>query len=222
MHFLRQKEIYLKYVKRGNHVIDVGANCGHICLLLSNIVGKTGKVYAYEAVKPTFEKLQANIKDYRLYNNITLFNYAVNDSCESITITVPGDDYGQASMKKHQTGSWAVSQQITVFSCDSITLDKQIGLFGKVDFIKMDIEGAELLALKGSVEILKKFKPVLYIEVFKHWTMEFGYHPIDIYNFLRNMGYKKFIIENPEGMFDLNDPVKQLDSDYSADLICVY
>ena len=97
-----------------------------------------------------------------------------------------------------------------------------INLFEKIDFIKLDIEGAELPALKGAVEIIKKFRPVLYIEVFKEWTKEFGYHPFDLYCFLRELGYKKFILETPKGMSALDDPYDQLNQDYSADLICVF
>ena len=181
---LRHKCVYLEYVKAGDYVIDVGANYGIITLLLSDITGRKGKVFSYEALVPVFETLQKNLRALRFYDNVCAFNLAVSDSNEMISITVPGDDFGQASMKTHQTGSWLLSDKITSYQCQGIQLDEHLKGGAKIDFIKLDIEGAELLALKGAVDILKRFKPVLYIEIYKGWTKEFGYHPIDIYQFL--------------------------------------
>jgi len=217
----REKLVYLAYVRKGDHVIDIGANYGVISLLLSNITGARGKVYSYEAVKPTFDILSANIFTYRFYDNLQLYNYAVSDTREPVTIIVPGNDYGQASMKIHESGSWTENTANTVYTCSCIKLDDHLAHFEKVDFIKLDIEGAELPALKGAAEVIKKFRPVLYVEVFKNWTKEFGYHPMDLYNFIKESGYRRFFIKTPDGINALADPAIQLNQDYSADLICL-
>ncbi|MDE3143226.1 MAG: FkbM family methyltransferase [Bacteroidota bacterium] len=219
---LRQKSVYLKYVKSGDYVIDVGANYGIITLLLSDITGRKGKVFSYEALPPVFETLQKNLRSLRFYDNINVFNLAVTDKNELITISVPGEDFGQASMKAHQSGSWALSDKISSYQCQSVQLDEHLKDIAKIDFIKLDIEGAELLALHGAVRIIKKFKPVLYVEIYKEWTKEFGYHPIDIYQFLYKLGYRKFIVEMATTSFEVKNAETDLDLNCSADMICIF
>ena len=218
----RQKYVYLKFVKKGNCAIDIGANVGDVTLLLSNIVGKEGKVFSYEAVKPTYEKLLLNINANKFYNNITAFNLAVGDVEKEISVTVPGNGFGQVSMQVHKKGSWNSASRFTVFKTHCILLDHHMADFKKVDFIKIDIEGAELLALKGAVEIINKFKPVLYVEVYKGWTKEFNYHPLDVYQYIKSFGYSEYFIVTPQTITRLTNPELQLNLDYSADLICIY
>lgn len=64
------------------------------------------------------------------------------------------------------------------------------------DFIKCDVEGAELLVLKGGEETLKSKKPVIFIELLRKWAQKFNYHPNEVIKFLKNLGYKCFIISN--------------------------
>jgi ubiquinone/menaquinone biosynthesis C-methylase UbiE len=90
-----QKSLYLSLEKNGDYVIDIGANIGNITLLLSNIVGKRGRVFSYEAVKSTYEKLLHDIKINSFYNKIAVFNLAVGNDSQEILITVSGDDYEQ-------------------------------------------------------------------------------------------------------------------------------
>lgn len=217
-----QRSVYLRFVKKGDHVIDIGANIGNITLLLSNIVGKKGKVFSYEAVKPTYEKLLQNITTNAFYNNIAAFNLAVGNESKEVLIMVPGDDYGQASMQTHQKGSWTSAADFTTFASSCIMLDNEVSKFEKLDFIKIDIEGAELPAIKGAEQLVKKFKPVLYIEVYKEWTKEFNYHPLDLYQYIKSLGYKKFNIVTHKGITDLKNPEEQLNEDYSADLVCIF
>jgi len=222
VNILRQKCVYLQYVNSGDFAIDVGANYGLITLLLSDITGRKGKVFSYEALPPVFATLEKNLSSFRFYDNVNAYNLAVADKNELISITVPGDDFGQASMRTHQTGSWSLSDKTTSYQCQAIRLDEHLKDAAKIDFIKLDIEGAELLALQGAVKIIQKFKPVLYVEIYKEWTKEFGYHPIDLYHFLKKLGYRKFIVETPTTNFEIKNPEAELDLNYSADLVCIF
>ena len=58
------------------------------------------------------------------------------------------------------------------------------------DFIKCDVEGAELFVFKGGVNTLKKYKPIIFTEMLRKWSKKFGYHPNDIINLLSGLGYQ--------------------------------
>jgi hypothetical protein len=59
----------------------------------------------------------------------------------------------------------------------------------RLDFVKIDVEGAELDVLKGAVESIKRFHPLIYCEVFEKWAQSFGYTPGDLFAYLAGLGY---------------------------------
>ena len=62
------------------------------------------------------------------------------------------------------------------------------------DVIKIDVEGAELLVLRGAVKCLERHKPVLVCEMLRKWSANFDYHPNRIIEFLAGFGYECFEI----------------------------
>ena len=77
------------------------------------------------------------------------------------------------------------------------TLDavvKEVGL-RKVNFIKIDVEGYEMNVLKGSVEILQKYHPILLMEIDNIWLARYGSSYDEILSFLSPLGYKQVILE---------------------------
>jgi hypothetical protein len=62
----------------------------------------------------------------------------------------------------------------------------------KVDFIKCDCEGAELLVFKGAKNVIYADKPIVFTEMLRKWSAKFGYHPNDIINFFGELGYSCF------------------------------
>jgi FkbM family methyltransferase len=191
-----EKRLYLKLVHRGDVVFDVGANFGHFTLLFSDLIGPNGSVHAFEPVVPTFENLSRRIKADALYANIVIKSAACSDKSGSAEITVPGDDYGQASMCQHQMGSWATTSNLKTYPIQTIKLDDYAASqsLKVVDFIKCDAEGAELLVLRGAVTILQRWQPLLSLEIAEFWTSDFGYCAGDLANFLIGCGYSDFII----------------------------
>jgi FkbM family methyltransferase len=139
-----EKIFYLNHLKRNYVVFDLGANKGYFTKLFCNIVGPFGEVHAFEPVKDTFLE---NIRGFsgNTPANLKLHNLAVGDRNTNIEILVPAGDYGQASLKSHKTGSWHVGQFEQVL-CKMIRLDDYIqeNSISVIDFIKCDIEGAEL------------------------------------------------------------------------------
>ena len=70
---------------------------------------------------------------------------------------------------------------------------EQIG-FGRLDFLKADIEGAELLLLKGGRQTLQRFKPTLLLEIQSCSARLFGHEPAAMFDFLENLGYRAWYL----------------------------
>jgi hypothetical protein len=60
----------------------------------------------------------------------------------------------------------------------------------RIDFIKCDVEGAELFVFKGGIKTIEKYRPIILSEMYLSWTLKFNYQPNDIIKFFENLNYK--------------------------------
>lgn len=135
-----------KYLpKQGDIVIDVGAGTGEEMMIFSKLVGKTGKVYAFEAHPKTFEALSYN-KRLNNLDNVELLNLAISD--ENGFIKIQDSDNSLANKVSKDVDMGFEVEAITI---DSFLKDKDIK---EVDFLKVNIEGAEQLLIQGMKESL--------------------------------------------------------------------
>jgi FkbM family methyltransferase len=220
-----EKILFLNVVGNGDVVFDVGANRGYYTVLFSHLVGKRGQVHAFEPVPTTFSRLSSGLAARKKFDNVYLKRAAVGDvAVRRAAVYLPGEDDGQASLKKHAAGSWETAGTIKNFECEIIRLDDYISSkrLERLDFIKCDIEGAELLALRGAAKCLTKFAPMLYLEVCPDWTKSFGYNPAEISQYLSGFGYSEFyLVKN--GLRRLENPAVELTAEKlvgSANLLC--
>lgn len=220
-----EKVLFLNVVSNGDVVFDVGANRGYYTLLFSHLVGKDGQVHAFEPVPTTFTRLASDTAARKKFDNVYVNRVAVGDAAaSSAELYLPGEDDGQASLKKHAAGSWEAAKTIETFECEIIRLDDYIPSkrISRLDFIKCDIEGAELLALKGATKALTKFAPMLHLEVCPDWTKSFGYNPTEIIEYLSSFGYSEFYLVK-DGLRRLENPAVELSPEKfagSANLLC--
>jgi FkbM family methyltransferase len=191
-----QLSVFLRGIKKGAVVFDVGANMGEFTLLLSHVVGPKGKVYAFEPVPPTFEILSKNIAKSSVKGHVVLNECALSDHQGSAKIYVPISQSTEASLTGHAYASW-VSQQVETFDCRLETLDNyvEVNHIGRVDFVKIDVEGAEMLVLRGMERILRsQSPPVLMLEAFPSWMEDFGFTLSDMFNLLSEHGYVVYFL----------------------------
>ena len=133
-----------KHIKKGDVVLDIGANIGFYTKILSKLTGENGKVYAFEPDKTNFLHLQKNTGHLK---NVTLINKAVSDSTGKITLyqsTLLNVDH-----KTYATDDYTHQTEIDCIRADDAVENK------KVDFIKIDIQGFEYFAFLGMLEIFK-------------------------------------------------------------------
>jgi len=223
-HLVFEKIVYLNLIKKGETILDIGANRGLYTLLFSHLVGKFGQVYAFEPVPSTFKSTSLFLKKYQDYDNVTFQNLGMSETPGKSTIYLPNEDDGQASMKKHDSGSWTQPETVKEIEIELTTLDQVVRIQGiqKIDFIKMDIEGAELLALKGGRKTLTTLQPLVFMEVNQKWTKDFEYHPSELILEFQSLGYDTFYSaeDKIEKIEDLSpDSLNRLLSD-STNVLC--
>lgn len=160
-----------KYITQGAVCIDAGSHIGTEAIWLSNKVGFTGKVYAYEANPTAFQCLKYNCLGLK---NVELHNKALGSRDGFVDIVEVKDNYGMSYTKDGGT--------IPMTRIDDIVLDS-------CNFIKIDCEGAEPDILEGATETIKKFKPILFIEINISALERNGYTPENVFEKLRTLGY---------------------------------
>lgn len=222
--FNLEKILFLNLIQDGDIVFDVGANKGYYTILFSHLVGAAGEVHAFEPLPTTFEALSKEVNKQKKYDNVYLNNNAVSNINDIMTIYVPENDHRQASLTTHKAGSWSDAKNIKSYECKVIKLDEYMQSISKerLDFIKIDVEGAELLALNGFNHSIINFLPIIYLEIFSGWTENFNYRPVDIVEFLISLGYLKFYFVNDK-ITALKNPLEELLEDNfsgSANLLC--
>ena len=147
--------------KEGDIVVDIGAHIGLYTIISSKRVGTKGKVVAIEAHPGNFEMLNSNIKLNQLTNVIPL-NYAVHSKETKIKLYLPS---GESGFTKYNTimPNWINTQEKFV-EVNANTLDYLLQLNQirqeEVNWIKIDVEGAEFEVLKGATNVLSKSKDI--------------------------------------------------------------
>lgn len=151
-------------VKPGMIAYDVGANIGYISLMLTRGVGENGRVFAFEALPDNVRRLKNNLALNGLEEQVSVIPEAVIDSSRKVQFLVgPSGGMGKAQGSAGRE-ELAYAQSIEV---NGISLDEFVSQQGRPtpDLIKIDIEGGEVLALPGMQRLLKKYQPIVLLEL---------------------------------------------------------
>lgn len=171
-------------VKANDVVLDAGANCGHLSIFFSKLVGKDGMVYAFEPDKFNVERINNNIElNQDLLNNIKIeglllwnenkiIDFYEAGTVGSSAVWIPDNDKC-VQKEAVRIDDWIVKNNIK-----------------KLDFIKMDIEGAELEALDGCVQTIENLKPNFAIASYHIVDGEATYIKVEEFFKKRNYPYQ--------------------------------
>lgn len=166
-------------VRPGMKAIDIGAHGGFYALLLSKLVGPAGDVIAFEPLPANFRVLRENLR-INATGNITAELLAVFSHSGELVMEVPGPESFLLA------GPLDDMDERDTVRTRCISLDEYlVGGHRRVDFIKMDVEGAEGDVLKGAKEVVDRYHPTMMIEL--HNVRRAEEHPVAIQ--LQKMGY---------------------------------
>jgi FkbM family methyltransferase len=182
-------DIQLALIDAGSTVFDIGGNYGwYACHVAKQF--PTCSIHSFEPIPATHSFLEKNIQLNHL-QNVKAVPIGFSDSKGSFDFSYDPALSVNASLKNVSAGANVVSVTCQVETVDEYLKGKDV----VIDFIKCDVEGAELLVYKGALETLKSQKPMVFSEMLRKWTSKFDYHPNDIIALFREIGYEIFVIE---------------------------
>ena len=176
-------------IKEGDIVIDVGANIGYYTLIFAQLVGASGKVFAFEPEPKNFEILKKNI-EVNNYQNIIAEQKIVSDESGMVKLFI-----AEKGIVGHRLQQKTDSQKF--IEVESILLDnylKNLNLSEKINFIKIDVEGAEVKVLEGSKIMIEKSDQLkIFTEFNREDIKKYDYNPEYLLSFLIKNKFNFFL-----------------------------
>ncbi|MEP6714594.1 MAG: FkbM family methyltransferase [Terriglobia bacterium] len=176
--------------------VDAGANLGQYTLLAAQRVGASGQVHSFEPSMRMFNELSYNVTLNSLNGICTLNNAALSnlEGTGRLSRYLPGAEvYGSLGRSADPYGRITGYDEVKVTTLD---LYAQENAIKHIDMLKIDIEGAELPALRGAHSILGgEDGPAIIIEMADCNTAAFDYKAIEIWDYLVSLGYAWFAFD---------------------------
>jgi FkbM family methyltransferase len=175
-------------LKKGDVVIDIGANGGFYTLIAAKIVGIEGHVYSCEPGARELELLKNNIKINNL-KNVTVIESAIGNK-EGITEFAIAEDGALNSLLKNDHPSQQIDHWQTVEINTIDNLVKQLNI-EKVNFMKIDVEGAEKMVLEGAKKLMNlNDKITIMFEALELTSNVYGYKPLELIDIFMDAGFR--------------------------------
>jgi FkbM family methyltransferase len=192
-HEIAEQHVMRRILKAGDVAFDVGVHFGFHTTLMSRLVAQDGRVCAFEPNEQLFWSLKRTIRE---LPNVTLYPLGLSDSHRDAVLFVPQADVSTASLAKWRSGS----ERTDLINCELRRLDDLVehGEAPLPDFIKCDVEGAELGVFRGARRTLDTpDAPVVLFESNDAAARAFGYPASAAIEFLADLehaGYRFFDI----------------------------
>lgn len=185
-------------VAPGATCFDIGANYGQYSRLLSPLVGPHGRVYAFEPSSITCRGLRWVGRLLR-WRNVTISQCALSDQPGQFALTIPIKSHGGLGIALAHLGQSidrdGIQEMVQVQTLDGFMAEHGLT---SCDFIKADVEGAELLMLQGARAALQRHRPVLMLEVNAGYLPRHGHNMAQLHAFLEAENYRACLWKNGE------------------------
>jgi len=211
----RETKLMESIIRPGMHVVDIGANIGYYSLLFSRWVGGLGQVYAFEPESENYVML-CYARDAAGRNNLNIENAAVGSDSRVTSIFVNPIHGGDHRLVNPFDG--CMETRVRMVALDDVFSQS------KIDFIKMDIQGSEALALNGMKKMLSTAKKIAIFTEFTPFLLKAaGCRPTDFLNEMIDLGFKFFIIcgNNCLRQVKENEIMSICKIDKSTNLLCL-
>lgn len=188
-----------KYINKDKSIVDVGANIGFFSLMLIKELGFNGDAYLFEPVPYLAKFCKKTFKGKE--NKIHIYNFGLGDDNVTNTIYISKDDnIGWNTLVKEKVRTPMETSEIAIKKFDDLGIEN-------LGFIKIDVEGYEHKVIRGMMDTIKKYSPVLMIEVgwgknsHPHWDEE-----VEAFKSLFQLGYKSFSLDGEEiNFFEISE-----------------
>jgi FkbM family methyltransferase len=176
----------------GDRIVDAGANLGIYTMFLARYAGDRSDIVSIEPIPTTFDILQSNVLSLKL-RNVRLVQCALSNQRRRVVMEVPEDDRKEPV---HYLARIQFSERTrpvsSTFSVEARTLDDLIGREPKrVCLIKYDVEMHELESITGSLALIRRDQPAIYVEIQPDFTHKRSQRD-EIIALLEREGYQPF------------------------------
>lgn len=176
-----ERQLLARYLGSGMTVVDAGANIGIYSRFLAGLVTARGKVHSFEPSPENFRRLKGVVSK---YSNIVLNQAAVGSKSGEIEL------YASDELNVDHRTYPVEGGDRKVVKIDCVALDDYFAPGTKIDLIKMDIQGFELEALRGSTRVLRDNPKIkLLLEFWPFGLRSAGFEPASLLEFLQNDGF---------------------------------
>ena len=198
-------------IQPGAIIYDVGANIGYVSLLLAKATGQNGQVYAFEALPGNVERWHKNMALNGMEARLSLYAGVVTRSAGPVRFLV----HASGGMGKAAGSAGRTDQYQSEISVPGISLDEFVYKQGNPppQFVKMDIEGGEVLALPGMRRVLAEARPLMLMELHGPESSRAAWETLTAAGYticwmrdgypvvpsLEAMGWKAYIVAKPAG-----------------------
>lgn len=170
-------------------ILDVGANIGWYAARFAKRQ-PSSRVHAFEPLPVTHTYLQRNIAINGIADRVSSYNYGLSDASGSFDFFIAPASGTNASLLNVAAATDARKIVGLTLTLDQWCSNQQV----QPDFIKCDVEGAELLVFRGGRQTLSDCRPVVFAELLRKWSKPFGYHPNDMLAYFNELGYECFAV----------------------------
>jgi FkbM family methyltransferase len=179
-----------RFLKPGMTVFDMGAHHGLYTMLASKVTGSEGRVYAFEPSPRERTRLKRNLSLNRC-KNVHVISAALGRNAGRATLhLVDGSEDGCNSLRTPNVAQPTIPVEVEVLTLDVFLRQSEVG---RIDFAKMDVEGAELSLLEGASDLFASAeRPVILAEISDVRTGPWGYAASEIIEWLAKRGYEWF------------------------------
>jgi len=196
-----ERALLTRLLTPGMRVLDVGAHAGFYTLNASKLVGPSGRVMSFEPSPRERERLRTHVRLNRCAN-VTIEAVALGEASDEGELFV--FDGRTTGCNSFHLASSDGARRVTV---PIRTLDEYVasGVIDRVDFVKMDIEGAELSALRGAERLFRTLRPALLCELHEKRTAPWGYRARAIVDLVASWDYRWYLVEDGGRLTPIDD-----------------
>ncbi len=183
----QEMELMRSYIKKGDTIIDVGANIGFYAKMFADLAGPEGKVYGYEPDHYNFSLLEKTIKN---YSNIILKKAAVSNKSGQLEFYISAD-------KNVDHRAYAPDEFATKYIVDSISLDEFPGKDVPIDLLKVDVQGYEMQVYHGAENLLRNNPGIkIFSEFWPYGLQKAGSSKEEFYDFFTDKGFSIHLLKD--------------------------
>lgn len=185
-----EREVLLSAARSAPEILDIGANVGWYSLHFAK-VAPAARIVAFEPMP----QIHARLLEHLRINHVETVQpekLALQDSEGDGVLYFHAAETGATSARNNRGFNGAVTEAVR-----TTTLDRYCDAQGlSPALIKCDVEGSEFAVVRGGLETIRRCRPVIFLELLRKWSANFGYHPNAVLETLFGLGYRAWAIES--------------------------